>query len=139
MDEFIRRRFTLQDWPAWVVLTAYTDIDVLPESTATWCTETVSITRPDSVERYAKRLDGDKEVCRYLGELFPQKFPYTDEMWENYTNNRLMAKAFDVGDFESAKKYGKMCDGNGLKKMCSQNKVLFGLYRWLKRLKKAAK
>ena len=27
LDEFIRRRFTLQDWPAWVILTAYTDID----------------------------------------------------------------------------------------------------------------
>ena len=27
LDEFIRRRLSLQDWPAWVVLTAYTDID----------------------------------------------------------------------------------------------------------------
>ncbi len=139
LDEFIKRRFTLQDWPAWVILTAYTDIDVLPESTATWCLETVSITRPDSVERYARRLEGDKEVCRYLGELFPEKFPYTDEMWRDYANGRLMAKAFDVGDFDAAKKYGKMFSGRGFKKICSQNRVLFEIFKFLKRVKGRSK
>lgn len=136
LDEFIKRRFTLQDWPAWVILTACTDIDVLPESTATFGIETVSITRPDSVERYAKRLAGDKEVCRYLGELFPEKFPYDEHEWELYANGRLCAKAFDVGDFESAKKYGKECSGVGrFKKWCSQNRLLFEMYWMLKRIK----
>ena len=138
LDEFIKRHLSLQDWPAWVILTAYTDIDVLQESTATWCIETVSITRPDSVERLAKRYQGDKEVCRYLGELFPEKFPFTDEMWDNYSAGRLCAKAFDVGDFESAKRYGK--NGTGLspiKRLCSQHKVLFNLFRWYKRVKKS--
>lgn len=136
LDEFIKRRFTLQDWPAWVILTACTDIDVLPESTATFGIETVSITRPDSVERYAKRLAGDKEVCRYLGELFPEKFPYDEQEWELYANGRLCAKAFDVGDFESAKKYGKECSGVGaFKKRCSQNRVLFEIYRFMKMMK----
>jgi glycosyltransferase involved in cell wall biosynthesis len=36
LDEFIIRRLSLQDWPAWVILTAYTDIDELPVSTATF-------------------------------------------------------------------------------------------------------
>lgn len=136
LDEFIKRRLSLQDWPAWVILTAYTDIDVLPESTATWCQETVSITRPDSVERLAKRYQGDKEVCRYLGELFPEKFPFTDEMWDLYANGRLCAKAYNVNDFESAKKYGKECTGVGrIKRLCSQNKILFEIYRWLQKIK----
>ena len=136
LDEFIKRRLSLQDWPAWVVLTAYTDIDELPESTATWCVETVSITRPDSVARYAKRLAGDREVTKYLGELFPEKFPFDERDWELYANGRLCAKAFDVDDFESAKKYGKECSGVGrVKKICSQNRILFGFYRFLKRVK----
>lgn len=134
LDEFIKRRFTLQDWPTWVILTAYTDIDVLPESTATFGIETVSITRPDSVERYKKRLDGDKEVCRYLGELFPEKFPFEEHDWELFANGRLMAKAFQIGDFASAKKYGKECTGvSRLKRFCSQNLLMFNLYRLLKR------
>lgn len=136
LDEFIKRRLSLQDWPAWVILTAYTDIDVLPESTATFGIETVSITRPDSVERLAKRYQGDKEVCRYLGELFPEKFPFDDADWELYANGRLCAKAFDVDDFESAKKYGKECTGVGrIKRLCSQNKILFEIYRWLQKIK----
>lgn len=136
LDEFIKRRLSLQDWPAWVILTAYTDIDVLPESTATWCQETISITRPDSVERLAKRYQGDKEVCRYLGELFPEKFPFTDEMWDLYANGRLCAKAYNVNDFESAKKYGKECTGVGrIKRLCSQNKILFEIYRFFQDIK----
>ena len=134
LDEFIKRRFTLQDWPAWVILAAYTNIDVLPESTATFGIETVSITRPDSVERYKKRLDGDKEVCRYLGELFPEKFPFEEHDWDLFTNGRLMAKAFQIGDFVSAKKYGKECVGvQKWKQICSQNKLLFQLYRLIRR------
>ena len=136
LDEFIKRRFTLQDWPAWVILTAYTDIDLLPESTSTFGIETVSITRPDSVAKLAKRLRGDKEVCRYLGELFPEKFPFSDEDWDRYANGRLCAKAFDMNDFESAKRYGKECSGIGwFKRVCSQNRVLFEFYRILKRIK----
>ena len=135
LDEFIKRRFTLQDWPAWVILTAYTDIDLLPVSTATFGIETVSITRPDSVERLEKRYEGDKEVCKYLGELFPERFPYTDEMWNNYTYGRLLAKAFDIGDFESAKKYGRLYQGDSKYRiLCSKYRVLFNLYRKLKSL-----
>lgn len=136
LDEFIKRRFTLQDWPAWVILGAYTDIDELPDSTATWCLETTSITRPDSVARLARRMAGDKEVCRYLGELFPEKFPFDEHEWDLYANGRLCAKAFDVGDFASAKKYGRECNGISLvKKICSQNKLLFNVFRWLKGVK----
>lgn len=136
LDEFIHRRFSLQDWPALVILTAYTDIDVLPVSTATFGIETVSITRPDSIEELARRFEGDKEVYRYLGELFPNKFPYDEKRWYRYVNGRLMSKAFDVGEFELAKHYGKDCDGSSrFKRLCSQNRVLFKMFVWLKKMK----
>ena len=140
LDEFIKRRFSLQDWPAWVILTAYTDIDLLPESTATFGIETVSITRPDSVERLAKRYKSDKEICQYLGELFPEKFPYSDEMWDGYVAERLMAKAFALGDFESAKKYGKNVPNVGrIKRLCSQHKQLFKFFIKLRSFKQQHK
>lgn len=136
LDEFIKRRLSLQDWPAWVILTAYTNIDLIPVSTATFGIETISITRPDTVERLKRRMDNDKEVYKYLGEVFPEKFPFNDEGWNRYANGRLAAKAFETGDFVSAKKYGKECDGIGsFKKRCSQSRILFGLYRFLKWLK----
>ena len=90
-----------------------------------------------SWERLAKRYEGDKEGCRYLGELFPVKFPFSEDEWNRYANGRLCAKAFDVHDFESAKHYGKKCTSLGkVKQICSQNKCLFELYRMLKRIRK---
>ena len=137
MDEFIKRRLSLQDWPAWVILTAYSDIDVLPVSTATFGIETVSITRPDTVEKLARRYEGDKDVYRYLGELFPDKFPYDEKGWEEFVNNRLMSKAFDLDQFDLAKQYGKKCEGyRSLKRFCSQNRLLFETFVCLKKMKK---
>lgn len=134
LDEFIKRRFTLQDWPAWVILTAYTDIVILPESTATFGIETVSITRPDSVAKYAKRLNGDKEVCRYIGELFPDKFSYDEQEWERYAAGRLIAKAYDVNDYASARHYIKQHPSglSRVKYLCAHTWLTFQMYRMMK-------
>lgn len=139
LDEFIRRRFSLQDWPTWVILTAYTDIDVLPVSTATMGVETASLTRPESIEDLAKRLEADVAICRYFGELFPEMFPFTEpDKDDPWINGRLMAKAFELNDYKAAKKYGKKSTGVGrIKRLCSQNYMLFQLYRLLKRIRKA--
>lgn len=141
LDEFIRRRLSLQDWPAWVILTAYTDIDIIPVSTATFGIETVSITRPDSVKRLAERYNKDKDVYRYLSELFPEKFPYDETAWERYVAGRLMSKAFNVKDFENARLFGRKnpTGVSSFKRICSQNKVLFGFYTGMKHIKSVFK
>lgn len=136
LDEFIHRRLSLQDWPAWVILAAYTDFDILPISTATFGIETQSITRPKSIERLRKRYEGDKEVYRYLCELFPDDFPFDEKEWEQYTNGRLMAQAFELGDFTHAQKYGVDAIGvSQLKRFCSQHRIFFHLFRLGKKAK----
>jgi len=133
LDEWIRRKFSLQDWPAWVILTAYTDIDIIPISTATLGIETVSITRPDTYEKYEQRLEEDKKVCSYLGELFPEKFPYSDEMWFHYQNTMLMKMAYRKQDFIMAKQYGVSANRN-IQQICSQNRTLFNFYLFARSL-----
>lgn len=128
LDEFIKRRLSLQDWPAWVILAAYTDFDVLPISTATFGIETVSITRPDTYERLEKRYAGDAKVYQYLCELFPNVFPFDKAGWDSYANLQLMALAYRKKDFINAKKYGKLSGGKSLKTICSQYRVLFYTY-----------
>ena len=136
LDEFINRRLSLQDWPAWVILAAYTDFDVLPISTATFGIETVSITRPDTYERLEKRYQGDAKVYEYLCELFPDKFPFSEEEWEQYTYDRLLALAYKKNDFVGAKKYGELCKKKTVKVVCSKSRVLFNLFLILKGLKR---
>ena len=128
LDEFINRRLSLQDWPAWVILAAYTDFDILPVSTATFGVETVSITRPDTYERLECRYKGDAIVYEYLCELFPNVFPFSMEIWNSNVNFALMSMAFRKSDFRAAKKYGAITHNNSFKVKCSQNIILFKLY-----------
>ncbi len=130
LNEFINRHLSLQDWPTWVILTAYTDIDVIPVSTATCGVETTSITRPASVEQLARRYEKDKEVCRYLGELFPKKFPFTDSDWNRFVAGRLIAEAYETNDFQSAKYYSQQHPTgiSKLKASCAHYKWTFNLF-----------
>lgn len=134
LDEFIKRRLGLQDWPAWVILTAHTGVDLIPASTATFGIETVSITRPDTYEALERRYSRDRKVCAYLGELFPNKYPYTDEMWDAYQATMLMNMAFRKHDFAAAKKYGANAE-KSFKQKCSQSRFLFDGYSLLIRIK----
>ena len=136
LDEWIEWKPSLQDWNAWVILAAYTDFDILHESTATMCLENTSITRPESVEKLAQRYERDKHVCRYLGMLFPDKFPYDEDEWNRYAAGRLLIKAFHLNDWANAKKYVKK-NPIGVSKVrviCAKNKFLFKLFCLVKKL-----
>lgn len=135
LDEWIKRRLSLQDWPAWVILTANTDIDALPYSTATVGVETDSITRPKSYELFEAQMERDREVCAYLGELFPESFPYSDEMWFHFQNYQLMSMAFRKNDYKAAKKFG-VKSTPCLKQKVSKCWVLFEIYNVCSRIRK---
>lgn len=134
LDEFINRRLSLQDWPVWVILAAYTNFDVLPVSTATFGVETISITRPDTYEKLERRYEGDANVYQYLCELFPDVFPFDKEEWDRYVYGQLMNFAYRKKDYESAKKYAMLCKGKSIKYRCTKTKFLFFLYLWLRKM-----
>lgn len=136
LDEFINRRLSLQDWPVWVILAAYTNFDVLPVSTATFGVETISITRPDTYEKLERGYEGDANVYQYLCELFPDVFPFDKEGWEKYANSQLLALAYRKADYKGAKKYATLTGGKSLKVLCAKCCITFYLFVWLKKLKK---
>lgn len=127
LDEWIEWKFSLQDWNAWVILAAYTDFDILHKSTATMCIENASITRPQSVESFARRLEQDKKICEYLGILFPEKFPFNEDDFNRYAYGRCLLKAYHLGDYKNANKYAKL-NPTGVSKirlLCAKNWLLF--------------
>lgn len=136
LDEFIKRRLSLQDWPAWVILAAYTDFDILPISTATFGIETVSITRPDTYERLERRYRGDAKVYEYLCELFPYVFPFDKVGWDKYTYNQLLSMAYRKNDYKEAKKYAKLSGGYSVKVVCAKCYITFNLFVFMKKLKR---
>ena len=139
LDAFISRRLSLQDWPAWVILAAYTDFEVLPVSTATFGIETVSITRPDTYERLEKRYKGDFEVYKYLCELFPDRFHFDKDNWEKYAYSQLMALAFRKSDYQAAKKYAQLSESKSFKAKCTKTRLSFYLFVFVKKLRQILK
>lgn len=139
LDEFINRRLSLQDWPAWVILAAYTDFDILPISTATFGIETVSITRPDTYDRLERRYKRDAMVYEYLCELFPNVFPFDKKEWDKYVNGQLMNMAYRKNDYIAAKKYAQISELQSIKAKFTKNRLCFYLVIIVKQLFKLFK
>lgn len=134
LDDFIRYRFYLQDWTAWIILSAYTDMDILPYSTATFGIETVSITRPDTYEQLQNRMDKELGCYKYCCEMFPE-LGFDEAGWYSYVNHLLLILAYRRGEYSYASKYAKMVGGHSLKTVCARTRLSFQLYCILNRIK----
>ena len=136
LDDFIERKFTLQDWTAWIILAAYTDFDIIPVSTATFGIETASITRPDSIEKLKKRMEKEEDCYRYCCELFPDKLAFDERGWNSYVNRLLLFASYREGNFEEAKKYASNLKGEySLRVLCASNRLLFRVYTFIRKIK----
>lgn len=135
LDDFIKYQFTLQDWNTWVILAAYANFYCLPISTATFGIETESITRPKNFEKLEQRFKQERECYKYVYDLFPNNFPYIEEEYNEYENGVLLNLSYRNKDYKKAKKYGKKLKKRNLKKICSQNFILFNLFTFLKKLR----
>lgn len=135
LDEYIRRRFFLQDWNTWVILAATTHFDILPISTATFGVETISITRPKTYDQLRRRLDKDADCARYLGELFPQ-YAFNEEDWRRHVNETLLSLAYLRNDYAKAHEIVSN-EGveNSRKAKMAKYRITFMLYRIMRELR----
>lgn len=139
LDDYIHQHFTLQDWGTWVVLAKYTDFYCLPVSTATLCLETESVTRPKGYLEMEQRLLKEKELYKYLCNLFPDDLPYVERNYDIYINKVLLNIAYTKRDFKSAKGYGSkllLFGLSGVKVRFSQYLLLFYLFYFTKNLRR---
>lgn len=135
MDDFIAHQFTLQDWNTWMLLAPYTDFDILPVSTATWCQDNVSITRPRTYEQVQKRYDKELDCYRYCIEKSPNNLPFDEPGWYKYVNHQLVRVAYQRNDYAAARGFAKEAAKGMLDKMtCTW--LTFTLYRWYKMIRK---
>jgi len=131
-EDYISYRFTLQDWNTWVILSAYTDFDIIHEPTAT-VLYTTSISRPDSVQKLKDRFVKEEQCMRYLSELFPDSMAFDESEWLCQCNRCLFDKAFHVMDYKAARLYLNYSD-SGIKKAIVSYKVLFNMYSTIRTL-----
>lgn len=139
LDDFIKYQFTLQDWNAWLILSAYTDFDIIPESTATFGIETSSITRPDSVEKIKERMDKELECYKYCCSLFPDELQFDEKGWYSYVDSLILKTAIVNGDYQNAHAFALKLKSRGRKSLkirIASNRITFFLYLMYYKLKK---
>jgi glycosyltransferase involved in cell wall biosynthesis len=133
LDDYLNKKFPLQDWNTWVSIAKFTKFHCLPISTTTVGVETESITRSRDFQTTISRFEKEKIMYKYLCDLYPEDLPYDEKGYDSYVNSVLLALAYKKRDYKNAKVYGYR--NKSLKGKCSQNKLFFYMYSVLSRIK----
>jgi len=135
MDDFIKYRFSLQDWPAWLLLAPFVEFGGLHISTATFGMETDSITRPRSIEELINRWQKQKECYKYVSTKLPQDYPFNEKEYDYHIDVACMDYGYENVEYHTAKKYALLFSRNTLRVRCAKNPLLFYPYAIVGRLR----
>lgn len=138
VDDYIKHRFPLEDWPTWLILSKYTKIGYLPISTGTYRYGHESITNPLYFEKIQKRIDSEKIMYRYLCHMFPEDLYYSETGYDLYINGILLNHAYKNSDYTEAKKYSSQIKELGLENLktkMTRNRIYFYIFAFAKKIR----
>lgn len=138
LDDYIKYKFGIQDWPTWLISSKYSKIGYLPVSTTTYRIGHFAISNLKSFEKIENKLSADQVMYKYLCEMFPSDLDYDEKNYDVYKNNVLLNHAYNRMDLINAKKYANRLKKNGVfakKVTFTQNWLLFYVYSILKRVR----
>lgn len=136
-EDYIHYRFTLEDWPTWLIFSKYTNIGYMAESTATYRYGHESISNPKSYEKIVSRFTNEKFMYEYLCKMFPEDIHYNEQVYDDYVTGLLLELAYKRNDFIKAKEYSLQIKGNykSIKQKMALNFITFNAYRLIRKLK----
>lgn len=139
-DELREQNFMSIDFVMYAVFSAHTNLGFLDEYTAVWRRDQVSVSNPQNEAKQIAYLENDRRMWRYLGDLYPERWHFNDEAWENYYNSRVFAIAFKFKDYELAHSLLPKFNSrrvSKVKRIVASNKFLFNLWFGLKQRKES--
>jgi glycosyltransferase involved in cell wall biosynthesis len=104
-EDYIRLRFTIQDWPTWIILSRQTRFQHLDISTVTYSIGSESITTIKVYDKAIKRFENEKKMYLYLCKQYPTDLPYDEKSYDIYVNTVLTNIAYKNLDFFAARKF----------------------------------
>lgn len=135
---YLEMKFTLEDWPTWLILSKYTNIAYLPISTATYRYGHESISNLQSYDKLHSRFSNEREMYKYLCNLLPEELHYDENEYDRYVNGVFLSLAIKKSDYLSAKRYSEFLSrlgDNSIKIKVLRCEIGFYLYSWMKRIK----
>lgn len=137
LEDFIKYEFSVQDWPFYILLSRYTNFDLIDDNLSTFVIHGSSFTNPPDYDVYSSRLSKDYEVVKYLCEKFPDWYDMeTVEDWEKYTNRLLLNLAYRKNDYTKAHQYAKKSYHESMKEKCAMSWITFKMYVLLSGIKR---
>jgi len=136
LDKFIENGVVGEDYPTWVILSAYGEVRYLPVSTVTYRMGNISITRDVNYDRIIARREGDKNTLKMLYSMFTYLGEYSDgdeKYFNNFYSHQLLEAAYRANDYKSAKRYAKDDMMPTLATRMAYKWLTFQLARFLKR------
>lgn len=129
-DKFIELKFAREDWPTWLILSAYGNVDYIPISTCTYRKGQVSISHMKNYDAIRSRYRQDNIMLKYIYTLFPEWGKYEAESyWNTYVYHDLLLAAYENNDYKSAHKFAKHDLKNTMVKRMAKSWITFKLWR----------
>ena len=138
VDKYIEYNFPIEDWPTWIILAKYTEINYLPISTVTYRVGHESLSNLESYNKVLKKFSKEKVMYKYICDLFPESLTYVEANYDNHINYVLMNLAYKKSDFRAAKKFGARVTTYGNKNFkikSTSNIFLFYLFFLTRKIK----
>lgn len=139
LDDYIRLRFNIQDWPTWVIISKFAKIDYLPISTCTYRIGHFAISNLQDYDKQVNKLKLDKQMYKYLCSMFPDNLTYDERGYDIYVNGVLLSLAYKRRDAKKAKEFARNMIALGdtsMRTRLSANWFGFWVFIILKKIRK---
>ena len=138
VDKYIELNFPIEDWPTWLILSKYSEIDYLPISTATYRVGHESLSNLDSYNKVLSKFTKEKVMYKFLCDMFPDDLEFVEKDYNKHVDRVLFNIAFKKTDFKITKKYGQKLKKQGeinLKIASTSNVLMFYVFSLLRKIK----
>ena len=139
LNDYIKLKFNIQDWPTWMIISKYTEIHYLPISTTTYRLGHFSISNLKTWDELELKIATDRDMYLYICNMFPDDLSYVESGYEVYALGIKLAAAYKLLDFCRAREYAQLLLDFGhtsLKVKAALNPVTFIVFGLIKRFKK---
>jgi glycosyltransferase involved in cell wall biosynthesis len=138
VNDYIKFKFPIEDWPTWLILSKYCYFKYLAQSTAVYRKGHESLSNPRQYEQIEIKYAAEQKMYQYLCNMFPGDISYSEIGYLNYVNGILLNLAYKKLDFYAAKKYAQKQKDLGSfnpKIKMTKTKLTFYILALVKRLK----
>lgn len=137
VDKYIELNFPIEDWPTWVILSKYSEVNYLPISTVTYRRGHESVSNLQNYDAIETKFSREKKMYKYLCDIFPNDLIFDGKGYDSYVYSVLLNLAFKQKDYRKANQFGKKIGNKSVKVVCSQNRILFWIFFFFKQVRKS--